>query len=149
MTGDPNNPVGNFNYVQHIKAPNFVSMDERVEFNGETTTFAQCSDGNDIDAIYEFDECETCQNKFGAGAYIMKGTYESTNSKKEGSGGIYVCAKDNGEGSMSPPDEVSITLSGGPFDGYSVEGEMKGNIQAHSCEEDGDDRRLLGLRKRR
>jgi len=121
---DPANPTGRFNYLDMQAAyPGGVKM------NGTVLEAYQCDpNGDDCD----YGAAEACP----AGAYLVSFGYRSTNPKEQGpppTGTGYVCMIDNGEGSAADADRIGISIDGGPFDGYQISGDVRGNVQGHPC----------------
>jgi len=64
---------------------------------------------------------------------LLGGTYRSTNPNNKGDGFWIVMVKDMGEGinEIGDGDEIRIRILSGPFAGYTNQGYVQGNIQAH------------------
>jgi hypothetical protein len=119
---DPDNPTGQFNF--HDKTASIGA----VKMNGTLVSVGQCIEEEGCGTA-GFDL--TCPN----GGYVFEVEYRSTNPRMPGEGLAAACVVDNGEGMKGTGDLVGFAVSGGPFDGYSISGEVHGNIQAHLCEE--------------
>ncbi len=116
---------GNFNF--HDKnAEDF--QPGGVKMNGIVTGFVLCDDDPETDDC----ACFLPGEEMLVQAEVF---YRSTNPKMEGDGIARACVVDRGEGSNEedPGDQGIIEVMTGPFGGYSKEGEVQGNIQAHTC----------------
>jgi len=78
--------------------------------------------------------CTLCGNSATLGAYEIVATYRSMDPDRPGTGELFACVSDNGEGAHSSgPDTASIQVLSGPFVGYTNSGVVRGNIQQHKC----------------
>lgn len=110
--------TGQFQFHDHT-----IRIDGDIKFHGEVGDAAFCEDPSGI---------STCGYCFD-GELKVEATYESTNPFFPGFGTATACVRDGGEGADAV-DTIFLALDSGPFDGYRVEGELKGNIQDHGCE---------------
>jgi hypothetical protein len=62
--------------------------------------------------------------------------YDSQNPKAPGEGYAIICLADNGEGANHHADIAAAYIDTGPFYGYVNCGEVSGNIQEHSCDDE-------------
>jgi hypothetical protein len=116
---DPQNPSGQFN---------FHDMGEGVKMQGGVIAAAQCDPGG-ADCQ---DSGETCP----AGAYFIGVGYVSKNPKSPGTGEAGVCLRARGDEQASGPkgEIVKLSVSTGPFAGYTLENlPVQGSINAHPC----------------
>jgi len=135
---DPFKATGHFNF--HDKKgliANGASIMGGIKLNGKVVEASRCV--ADDPSLPVTSGCQVCESLLGIDGKIdyhaLSATYDSTNPKALGSGIVYACAKDNGEGGKSSSDLAVITIVGGPFDGYINAGPVQGNIQQHRCEQ--------------
>ena len=106
-----------------------------VKMNGNVTEASKCVADDPSKPVTA--GCNVCEGLLGIDGKIgynaIVATYDSTNPKAGGSGIVFACAKDNGEGANAASDLAVISVSGGPFDGYINRGAVQGNVQDHSC----------------
>ena len=105
---------GRFNY--HDRTAGVMML-------GEPTAVTRCSRIG----------CRYMRTRVCPSGYLLGLDYRSTNPKDRGEGTAGVCVYDNGEGVNADPDFLAIYVEGGPYDGYSNEGDVQGNIQKHEC----------------
>ena len=119
---NPAIPVGQFNFHDMSIADGAVKMKGKLLRVGQCDVEGGCTD---------VESGESCPK----GGYVLEVAYRSTNPKLPGAGEAVACVVDNGEGINGEADVVSFVVSTGPFLGYEISGNAKGNIQAHTCDE--------------
>jgi hypothetical protein len=117
---DPVNPAGQFTF-HDMTAPIGA-----VKMKGTLLSLGQCVEE---DGCGSTELAQMCPE----GGYVFEVEYRSTNPKMPGEGLAAACVVDNGEGINGTGDLVGFAVSGGPFDGYFISGQVHGNIQAHLC----------------
>jgi len=105
--------------------------------NGSVVAHGQCVSEEDWQGTWYSEVCEfECVPRFGYNTHVAWVNYRSTNPAKPGEGGAFVCLKDNGEGSKKVDgDKLAMFGQSGVYEGYSLAGTVKGNIQSHTCQE--------------
>lgn len=127
-------PTGHFNY-HDIADP---AYEGGVKMNGTLADATKCVSGS---PGFVTNACHVCAAIKGIvppgvspeGVYGLDVNYRSTNPKCPGIGAAVVCVVDGGEGFNATADAAAVRVQTGPFAGYSNEGEVQGNIQAHLC----------------
>jgi hypothetical protein len=125
--GDLNNPKGHFNYIDQT---------HNVKMNGPLISHGTCVSPDQWQGEWYSTYCDLCQNYFEPPVDLFFADYRSTNPQMRGDGEVMVCAKDNGEGQAATSDQIHIEVFSGPFAYYNQTGFVKGNIKAHSCDEE-------------
>jgi hypothetical protein len=120
---------------------NFHDKNAGVKMNGHITGAWECvEDGPGLGGL----DCKYAGSSLNldAPSYEFSLLYRSTNPKNPGTGlaEARVSVKDNGEGARAAKknldkDFFSIEVTGGPYAGYTLDGFVRGNIQAHACAE--------------
>lgn len=133
---DPFKATGHFNFHDKNGLVGGNPVIGGVDMNGQVVEASKCiANGASVSSTVG---CQVCGNLLGIdgemGHNAVVATYNSINPKALGSGIVYACAKDNGEGSIANSDLAIILVSGGPFDSYRNTGAVTGNIQDHPCE---------------
>ena len=100
-----------------------IRIDGGVKFHATVTDSSICED--------IFFGCADCSY----GEVKIEADYDSTNPERPGSGAAVVCLTDGGEGADTT-DTAFVKLNGGPFNGYSLAGVVRGNVQDHGCDEE-------------
>ena len=126
-SGDLLNPRGQFNWVDQTNG---------VKMNGRVVAHGLCVSEEDWQGTWYSDVCAfECVPRFGYNTHVAWVNYRSTNPTKPGSGGAFVCLKDNGEGiNKVDGDRIALFSDVGVYAGYSAAGVVKGNIQQHTCD---------------
>jgi hypothetical protein len=124
--------TGHFNY-HDMNATGFgpkgVKMNGTIENVGLCTT--QTNGSPSIG-------CGLCALAFGdppnpSNQYGISASYDSTNPNLTGSGELFACVVDNGQGKNAPEDQIALFVISGPFTNYLNAGLAEGNIKAHDC----------------
>jgi len=125
--------TGHFNY-HDMHATGFGP--QGVKMNGSIEDVALCVQSSSTSSA----ACGFCtsQSVFGtppnpSNVYGIRSSYDSTNPNISGSGELFSCVVDNGQGKNAPEDQTAISVISGPFTGYHNSGLAQGNIQAHDC----------------
>ncbi|MDH5630861.1 MAG: hypothetical protein OEY96_11980, partial [Gammaproteobacteria bacterium] len=117
--------TGKFNF--HDK--DFGAETGGVKMNGTVKATDHCvasGTGTKLNTM-----CSQCAN-----GYLITLDYKSTNPKKKGNGSAMACVKDNGQGmKATSSDSIWVKVTSGPYSGYNNNGNVQGNIKAHSCDE--------------
>lgn len=129
--------MGHFNY--HDKDAVGYAEDGGVKMNGYIIDAAECVDWN---TGVELD-CLTCKGVYYNNGepdlervYYVRVHYNSTNPRFRGDGEAIACVADKGEGiNAEDLDMVFVAVNSGPYCGYSNQGYVQGNIQAHECDD--------------
>ena len=119
--------TGSLNY--HDKSAPAYAAKGGLKLNGPITEVLGCDPQNPTPPA----ECQWCpagDNR----KYAGKFAYRSTNQKYAGSGTVFACVTDNGEGHNADPDRAVFRVLTGPYAGYQNAGPLGGgNIDEGTC----------------
>jgi hypothetical protein len=111
------------------KATFAFSWVETVESNGSSNVFQGNLAGTYLDGYVKLRFTGSTMSFMGEPCTSVMGTYTSTNRAYPGSGSASLHVCDNGQGQSGTGDTFSISLTSGPYAGYSNSGTIThGNI---------------------